>query len=305
MRYLITGGTGTFGSAFVKRLLKKVCGDDKIVILSRDEDKQYWLKKELNSPFVEFVIGDVSNKESIREHFNGVDYVFHASAMKHVPSCEENPMSAVMTNIIGVKNVIDLCRENCVKKMVFLSTDKAVNPTSIMGMTKAIAENLVKTAKKCGTEYCVTRFGNVALSRGSVIPLFKKQIEENGQVTITSSKMNRYFITIEEAIDLVEYAFLQGKDRHIYIRDSAVYNILNVARAMFEIYGKEENIKEIGIRDGEKLDEKLFYDHEDVSKNGWYFEIDMNGKRKENIDSKYEVESYENTLKGVREWLNQ
>lgn len=272
MKYLITGGTGTFGRAMVERILSQ--GRDDVVVLSRDEDKQYWMSKEIDSDRVKFVIGDVRNKESIKRHFQNVDYVFHAAAMKQVPSCQGNPMEAVMTNVIGTSNVLELAIENKVKKVVFLSTDKAVEPSSIMGMTKAISEAIaLKMANNANTDICITRFGNLVMSRGSVVPLFLKQAKEEKPLTLTHERMNRFMMTVDDAIDLVMYAFRSGSNGSIFVKKAKNYNLEFVARAILRITDAKSFIKLVGIREGEKLSETLISKDEKAIDCGDFFEI--------------------------------
>ena len=213
---LITGGTGTFGSAFLEYCIKQNAKE--IRIFSRDEKKQYELKQKYLDNFkVKFYIGDVRDIESLNRAMLNVDYVFHAAAMKQVPSCEQHPMEAVKTNIIGSENVLNSAIKNNVKKVVLLSTDKAVYPTSAMGMTKAYMEKIAlqKSREQSGTEICITRFCNLISSNGSVVPLFINQIKNNQPLTITDPFMSRYFMSLQQAIELVEKAFIEGKPQNV------------------------------------------------------------------------------------------
>lgn len=259
---LITGGTGSFGKKFINTILEKY-NPSRIIIYSRDEFKQDNLKRELSIKFSEdkirklrFFIGDVRDKDRLYRAFKGVDYVIHAAAMKQVPACEYNPFEAIKTNIHGAQNIIDAALDRGVKKVVALSTDKAVNPINLYGGTKLVSDKLFVSANSYsgqdGTIFSVVRYGNVAGSRGSVIPFFK-QLLENGEkeLPITDFRMTRFWITLEQGVDLVFKALEESRGGEIYISKIPSFNIIDLAKAM------DENciLKEIGIREGEKLHE--------------------------------------------------
>ncbi|WP_224983487.1 polysaccharide biosynthesis protein [Geomonas agri] len=256
---LITGGTGSFGNAVLQRFLNTDIGE--IRIFSRDEKKQEDMRIALNNPKVKFYIGDVRTYESIEFAMKGVDLVFHAAALKQVPSCEFYPMEAVRTNILGAENVLNAAYANKVKKVIVLSTDKAVYPINAMGLSKAMMEKLMVAkarAMSAGeTVYCATRYGNVMASRGSVIPLFVKQIKEGKPLTITDPNMTRFLMSLEESVDLVLYAFQHAASGDIFIQKAPASTILDLAVAIKEIFQADNEIKIIGTRHGEKLYESL------------------------------------------------
>lgn len=262
-RILVTGGTGSFGQKFTRRLLDEY-EFERLIIFSRDEFKQYTMKNELIKEYGEekikklrFFIGDVKDKDRLQRAFYAVDYVIHAAAMKHVPICEYNPFEAIKTNIHGAQNVIDAALDQKVKKVVALSTDKAVNPINLYGGTKLVSDKLfvaanAYTASK-ETVFSIVRYGNVAGSRGSVIPLFKKIINEGVKsLPITDMRMTRFWITLDEGVDLVIKALKDSKGGETYISKIPSFNITDLARA---IGGEEIELEEIGIREGEKLHE--------------------------------------------------
>jgi UDP-N-acetylglucosamine 4,6-dehydratase/5-epimerase len=257
--YLVTGGTGSFGSAMVRKLLNKSVKE--IRVFSRDETKQEKLRIELKNSKVKFIIGDVRDIKSLKEACEGVDYVFHAAALKQVPSCEFYPMEAIKTNIIGTSNLIEAVKSSSIKKCIFLSTDKSVYPINAMGMTKALMEKVVISSSKNNTKnkiFCITRYGNVMGSRGSVIPLFIQKIKDNEPVTITDPNMTRFLMSLEESVDLVFEALQKGKDGEIFIQKSPASSILNITLALQKIFKpKKFKIKYIGIRHGEKKHEVL------------------------------------------------
>lgn len=256
---LITGGTGSFGNAVLDKFLNSEIKE--IRILSRDEKKQEDMRKKYNNDKLKFYIGDVRDYNSIEGAFIGVDYVFHAAALKQVPSCEFYPMEAVKTNIIGSDNVISASVKNGVKKAIFLSTDKAAYPINAMGMSKAMMEkNVVARSRQLqegDTILCLTRYGNVMASRGSVIPLFIDQIDSGNPPTITNPKMTRFMMTLEDAVDLVIYAFMNGEQGDLFVQKSPAATIDVLAEAILEL--KESNLKPvyIGTRHAEKLYEVL------------------------------------------------
>ena len=256
---LITGGTGSFGKTVVQRLLDTDVGE--VRVFSRDELKQELMRIELNNSKVRFYIGDVREKDSVNNVMKGVDYVFHAAALKQVPSCEFFPMQAVFTNILGSRNVIESAIKNKVKNVVCLSTDKAVYPINAMGMTKALMEKVVRAVargqKQNETIICCVRYGNVVYSRGSVIPLFVRQIMKKEQLTITEAEMTRFFLSLKEAIELVLFAFENANQGDIFIRKAAAGRIIDLAAALKNIFRSDIEIKKIGMRHGEKIFETL------------------------------------------------
>ena len=256
---LITGGTGSFGNAVLKRFLDSNLKE--IRIFSRDEKKQDDMRKKYNNDKLKFYIGDVRDAHSVQEAMKGVDYVFHAAALKQVPSCEFFPLQAVQTNIIGTGNVLDAAIENKVKKVIVLSTDKAAYPINAMVMSKALMEKVAvakgRNVGENGTIICRTRYGNVMGSRGSVIPLFRKQIKEGNPLTITNPEMTRFMMTLNDAVDLVIYAFEHGKQGDLFVQKAPAATIETLAQAVCKMENVEENIKHIGTRHGEKLYEVL------------------------------------------------
>lgn len=263
---MITGGTGSFGNAVAKRFLKSDIKE--IRILSRDEKKQDDMRHEYQQKYpkyakkLKFYIGDVRDYKSIEYAFKGVDYVFHAAALKQVPSCEFYPIEAVKTNVLGSDNVIDACVKHGVKKAIFLSTDKAAYPINAMGMTKALMEKNViarsRQLQKVDTVLCLTRYGNVMASRGSVIPLFVEQIENNQPLTITNPEMTRFMMTLDEAVELVLFAFKNGRQGDLFVQKAPAATIDTLAKAVVELKGnKDTKIVNIGTRHGEKLYEVL------------------------------------------------
>jgi UDP-glucose 4-epimerase len=256
---LITGGTGSFGNAVLERFLKSDIKE--IRIFSRDEKKQEDMRLALQNKKLKFYIGDVRNYESISEAMQGVNFVFHAAALKQVPSCEFYPMEAVQTNILGAENVLRAAITHEVEKCVVLSTDKAVYPINAMGISKAMMEKLmVAKSRLCDpkkTVMCATRYGNVMGSRGSVIPLFLKQLQEGKDITITDPKMTRFLMSLEESVELVLYAFAHAKPGDIFVQKSPSSTIGVLAKAMQELLNKKGKIRTIGTRHGEKLYETL------------------------------------------------
>lgn len=261
---LVTGGTGSFGHAVVDRFLKT--GIKEIRIVSRDEKKQDDMRKEYRSDKLKFYIGNVRDYNSIRGAFRGVDYVFSAAALKQVPSCEFYPLEAVKTNILGSDNVITACLENHVKKAVFLSTDKAAYPVNAMGMSKALMEkNVIARSRQLlegDTVLCLTRYGNVMASRGSVIPLFLEQIKENRSITITNPKMTRFMMTLDDAVDLVLYAFQHASQGDLFVQKAPAATIETLAEAVLDLTKAKVGVEYIGTRHGEKLFETLVTEEE-------------------------------------------
>lgn len=256
---LITGGTGSFGETVLKRFLKTAVKE--IRIFSRDEKKQEDLRLALNDDKVKFYIGDVRDYNSAFQATVGVDCIFHAAALKQVPSCEFYPLEAVKTNILGTENILNAAIANQVQKVVVLSTDKAVYPVNAMGMSKALAEKIViaksRAISKSGPTLCITRYGNVMASRGSVIPLFVDQIREGEQITITDPSMTRFLMTLEDSVDLVLHAFEHGNQGDIFIQKAPASTIADLAQALQELFNGSSEIKVIGTRHGEKLYESL------------------------------------------------
>ena len=263
---LITGGTGSFGNAVAKKFIKSDIKE--IRILSRDEKKQDDMRHEYQQKYpkhankLKFYIGDVRDYKSIEYAFKGVDFVFHAAALKQVPSCEFYPIEAVKTNVLGSDNVIDACVKHHVKKAIFLSTDKAAYPINAVGMTKALMEKNVvarsRQLEKNDTVLCLTRYGNVMASRGSVIPLFVEQIENNQPITITNPNMTRFMMTLDEAVELVLFAFKNGKQGDLFVQKAPACTIDTLAKAIIELKGNSKSkVVNIGTRHGEKLYEVL------------------------------------------------
>lgn len=257
-KLLITGGTGSFGSAVVNRFLNSNHFDE-IRIFSRDEKKQDDMRKKYNHPKLKFYIGNVRDYNSIEQASRGVDYVFAAAALKQVPSCEFFPMEATKTNVIGTENVIRAAAQNGVKKVICLSTDKAAYPINAMGITKALMEKVAVAYSRNlkETTICLTRYGNVMASRGSVIPLFVNQIKEGKPLTITNPAMTRFLMTLEEAVELVLFAFENGNPGDLFVHKAPASTIADLAQALKELYDADNEIKIIGTRHGEKLYETL------------------------------------------------
>ena len=256
---LITGGTGSFGNAVLNKFINSDIKE--IRIFSRDEKKQEDMRIELNSNKVKFYIGDVRNFDSINAAVAGVDFIFHAAALKQVPSCEFYPVEAVKTNILGTENVLNAAKQNKVEKVICLSTDKAVYPINAMGVSKAMMEKIMaakaRISQNTNTIYTCTRYGNVMASRGSVIPLFIKQIKEGKPLTITDPNMTRFLMSLSEAVDLVLYAFENARQGDIFVQKSPAATIFDLAKAVKEIFNADNEIKIIGTRHGEKLYETL------------------------------------------------
>ena len=261
---LITGGTGSFGNAVLNRFLRTDIGE--IRIFSRDEKKQDDMRHDFQARMpevankIKFYIGDVRNKSTLMYAMKGVDYVFHAAALKQVPSCEFFPMEAVKTNVIGTDNTLDAAIDAGVKCVICLSTDKAAYPINAMGITKAIEEKIAVAKSRLSgeTKICCTRYGNVMCSRGSVIPLWIDQIRKGNPITLTEPKMTRFIMSLEEAVDLVLFAFENGKNGDILVQKAPACTIQTQAEAVCELFGgRKEEIKVIGIRHGEKMYETL------------------------------------------------
>ncbi len=273
---LITGGTGSFGNAVLNRFLNT---DEfqEIRIFSRDEKKQDDLRKRINNPKVKFYIGDVRDYRSVERVVRGGDYIFHAAALKQVPSCEFFPIEAVRTNVLGAENVLEAAIQNKVKNVVILSTDKAVYPINAMGLSKAMMEKTMIAMSRGVKEpvMCGTRYGNVMASRGSVIPLFVEQIKSGKPITITDPNMTRFMMTLEDAVELVWYAFQNGNPGDMFVQKAPAATIETLAKALLELYDADNEIKIIGTRHGEKLYETLVNREEMVKAEdmGDYFRI--------------------------------
>jgi len=274
---LITGGTGSFGNAVLKGFINSEFKE--IRIFSRDEKKQEDMRIEYKNDKLKFYIGDVRDIDSVRVAMRGVDYVFHAAALKQVPSCEFFPLEAAKTNVFGTANVIKAATEFNVKNVVCLSTDKAAYPINAMGISKALMEKTaIAEARNIGEDgptICVTRYGNVMASRGSVIPLFIKQMKEGNPLTVTNPDMTRFMMSLDEAVDLVLYAFKNGRQGDLFVQKSPASTVGDLAQAMKELFKSESEIKVIGTRHGEKLYETLltkeeFHKSEDM---GDYYRV--------------------------------
>ncbi len=265
---LITGGTGSFGNAVLNRFLKTDIGE--IRIFSRDEKKQDDMRHEFQAKMpesaekIKFFIGDVRDLASVKNAMHGVDYIFHAAALKQVPSCEFFPMEAVKTNVIGTDNVLTAAIDEGVKSVICLSTDKAAYPVNAMGITKALEERIsvAKSRNSASTKICCTRYGNVLCSRGSVIPLWIEQIKAGNPITITEPSMTRFVMSLDEAVDLVLFAFEKGENGDILVQKAPACTIETLAKAVAELFNPEAEIKVIGIRHGEKLYETLLTNEE-------------------------------------------
>lgn len=256
---LVTGGTGSFGNAFLDKIIET--NFNEVRIFSRDEKKQDDMRKKYKDARIKFYLGDVKDKESLNNAFFGVDYLFHAAALKQVPSCEFFPMEAVKTNIIGTNNVLTVAIEQSIRKVVCLSTDKAAYPINAMGISKAMMEKVFIAKSKIidpnKTLICGTRYGNVMASRGSVIPLFVHQIKNHQPLTITNPNMTRFLMSLDDAVDLVIKAFNDGKAGDLFVQKSPASTIIDLAQALQDIFHSEKNISVIGSRHGEKLYETL------------------------------------------------
>ena len=255
---LITGGTGSFGNAVLRKFLNSNLKE--VRIFSRDEKKQDDMRRKFNHPKLKFFLGDVREQNSLIEPVRGSNFIFHAAALKQVPSCEFHPMEAVKTNVLGTENLLNAAIQERVEKVICLSTDKAVYPINAMGTSKAMMEKIIlaKSRSSDKTKICITRYGNVMASRGSVIPLFINQVFEKKPITITDPEMTRFMMTLEDAVDLVLFAFEKGKSGEIYVQKSPAATVKLLAECISEIMGnKDHKIKIIGTRHGEKIHETL------------------------------------------------
>ena len=279
---MITGGTGSFGNKVLKKFISTDVAE--IRIFSRDEKKQEDMRIEINNSKVKFYIGDVRNYDSIFQAMKGVNYVFHAAALKQVPSCEFYPMEAVRTNILGAENVMNAANSNKVEKVIMLSTDKAVYPINAMGLSKALMEKLMiakaRMQKNNETVFCATRYGNVMASRGSVIPLFVSQIKKNKTLTITDPSMTRFLMSLTESVDLVLNAYKNGKQGDIFVQKAPSSTIGELAQALCEIFQTTNKTQIIGTRHGEKLYESLVSREEMARAEdmGSYFQIPVDNR---------------------------
>jgi len=259
-KLLITGGTGSFGKAYLNRALESNKFSN-IYIFSRDEKKQDDLRKLINDDRVNFFIGDVRDTNSLNQVVKNVDFIFHAAALKQVPSCEFFPMEAVKTNILGTENVLNAAELFGIKKVVILSTDKAAYPINAMGMSKALMEKVMIAKSRMlsndNSIFCGTRYGNVMASRGSVIPLFIYQIKQNKDLSITNPNMTRFMMSLDDAVNLVDFAFENANQGDLFIKKAPAATIANLAAALIEIFDSNSKIREIGIRHGEKMHETL------------------------------------------------
>lgn len=286
--FLITGGTGSFGNAVLKKLLKTNIKE--IRIFSRDEKKQYDLRKKINDDRVKFYLGDIRNYSSVLEAANNVDFIFHAAALKQVPSCEFFPMEAVNTNILGADNITKAAEYSGVKKCIMLSTDKAVYPINAMGLSKSMMEKImIAKSRSSKTIFCATRYGNVMGTRGSVIPLFVSQIERGLPITITHKSMTRFLMSVDQSVDLVLYALKNAKRGDILVQKSPASTIINLVKGLEILLNKKSKIKSLGIRHGEKIHETLVSSQEMTSvieKKNFY--IIPKDKRDLNYDKYFE-----------------
>lgn len=280
---LITGGTGSFGNAVLRRFLNS--GLREIRILSRDEKKQDDMRKRYNDAKLKFYIGDVRDRLGVSQAMRGVDYVFHAAALKQVPSCEFHPMQAVRTNVLGTENVLEAAIAAGVQRVVCLSTDKAVYPINAMGISKAMMEKVMVAASRnlegTNTVICGTRYGNVMASRGSVIPLFVEQVQAGKAITVTDPSMTRFMMTLDDAVDLVLYAFEHGRNGDMFVQKAPAATVEVLAQSILELMGKPgHEVREIGTRHGEKLYEALLSREEMACAEdlGDYFRVPPDGR---------------------------
>jgi UDP-N-acetylglucosamine 4,6-dehydratase/5-epimerase len=280
----ITGGTGSFGSTMVRRLLSQNIG--RINILSRDEAKQDDMRGRLGDPRVRFFVGDVRDYDSVSNAVTGADFVFHAAALKQVPSCEFFPDQAVKTNVMGSRNVIEASHKNGVRSVVCLSTDKAVYPVNAMGMSKALMEKTAQAFSRnhpeSATTVSVTRYGNVMYSRGSVIPLFVRQLQSGKPLTVTEPTMTRFLMTLQESVALVEHAFFHAAPGDLFVKKAAASTVETLAKAVGRVlgYGDDPEVQKIGMRHGEKMFETLLTREEVIqsSDQGEYFRVPLDAR---------------------------
>ncbi|MDE0783533.1 MAG: polysaccharide biosynthesis protein [Planktomarina sp.] len=314
---LITGGTGSFGNAVLERFLDSSIGE--VRIFSRDEKKQDDMRKKFANDKIKFFLGDVRDVESLRSAMRGVDYVFHAAALKQVPSCEFYPMQAVKTNVIGTENVLEAAIEHGVDRVICLSTDKAVYPINAMGISKAMMEKIsvAKSRESGKTSICVTRYGNVMASRGSVIPLFLNQIKRSVSLTVTDPHMTRFMMTLDDAVDLVMYAFQNGESGDVFVQKSPSVTIEILVEAIKSLMGVPDHpVNIIGTRHGEKLYEALLSREELAASQdlGDYYRVSPDGRGlnydryveqgEKNISSSVDYNSHNSKRLGVAEMKN-
>jgi UDP-N-acetylglucosamine 4,6-dehydratase len=279
---LITGGTGSFGNAVLDKFLHTDIGE--IRVFSRDEKKQDDMRHLYKTEKIKFYVGDIRDFGSINQAMIGVDFVFHAAALKQVPSCEFYPMEAVKTNILGAENVLQAAIQNEVSRLVVLSTDKAVYPINAMGLSKAMMEKLMVAKSRLldpsKMTFCATRYGNVMASRGSVIPLFINQIKEGKPLTVTDPNMTRFMMSLDQSVELVEFAFTNARPGDIFVQKAPASTVLDVAKALIDIFNSKSEIKVIGVRHGEKLYETLL-NREEMSKSedlGNYYRVSADNR---------------------------
>tara|TARA_A100001015_G_scaffold111745_1_gene124109 strand:- start:257 stop:1261 length:1005 start_codon:yes stop_codon:yes gene_type:complete len=279
---MITGGTGSFGKTILKRFLSTNVSE--VRIFSRDEKKQDDLRRKFSNNKLKFYIGDIRDYDSINQAMKNVNFVFHAAALKQVPSCEFYPLEAIKTNILGAENVMNSAVNNRVERVVVLSTDKSVYPINAMGMSKALMEkcmiSIARTQDKDGTIFCATRYGNVMASRGSVIPLFVSQLKNNEDLTVTDPNMTRFLMSLDDSVDLVLHAYKSGEQGSIYVQKSPASTINDLAKALIEIFNGKKGVNLIGTRLGEKLFETLI-SREEMARAvdlGKYFSIPYDNK---------------------------
>ena len=294
--FLITGGTGSFGNTMLERLLKTKVS--RIVCFSRDESKQYVMQQSIADSRVNFIIGDIRNFDSVKRAMDGIDYLFHAAALKHVPASESFPLEFTRTNILGSYNVMKAASESRVKKAIFLSTDKAVSPINAMGMTKALMEKIVRSAENTGaTVSCVTRYGNVIGSRGSVIPQFISDMKAGNPIRVTNLSMTRFMMSLQESVDLVMHALSEGQSGDLFVQKSPATKVQNIIESLTSMLSIDSpKILEIGVRPGEKIHETLLSAEEMyfASENERFFKVasiikstDRTKNRKTQNDSEY------------------
>lgn len=260
---LITGGTGSFGNTVVSTLIK--LSPKRVIIFSRDEKKQFDMRNKYDSPLLRFIIGDVRDRESVEKTVKGVDYIFHAAALKQVPSCEFFPMEAIKTNILGASNILNSASSQKIQRVVMLSTDKAVYPINAMGMTKALMEKIMLSyakSEKIETIVCGVRYGNVLYSRGSVVPYFIECMKQKKYLPVTNLSMTRFLLTLEDSIDLVLHALTEGNNGNIYVRKSPAATLETLAKALCKIFNYNIGYKEVGVRVAEKIHETLISEEE-------------------------------------------
>ncbi len=316
--FLITGGTGSFGNAVLKKILKTKIKE--IRIFSRDEKKQFDLRKKINDDRLKFYLGDIRDYSSVVEAAKNVDYVFHAAALKQVPSCEFFPMEAVNTNIIGANNITKAAEYVGVKKCIMLSTDKAVYPINAMGLSKSMMEKImIAKSRNSKTVFCATRYGNVMGTRGSVIPLFVDQIKNNLPITITNKNMTRFLMSVDQSVDLVLYALRNAKNGDIFVQKSPAATINNLVNGLKILFKTKIKIKNLGVRHGEKIHETLVSSQEmskAIEKNNFFIipkdTRDLNydkyfekGQEKQNKMSEYNSSNtYQLSAQEVAKFIN-